>query len=160
MSIAPSDKSLIDRLLTLTRELSGLAVGDAVGVTGTTVGRWRKGKYPVRGLHQSTRARIEAILAQPGWKYVASTEPTADEEVAAERRAAYAAGVLWSIAQDAEHLARKAREAHARITGKGTPRKVRSAAVVAETAAQAIAEKKRLGVSARHGRRHGPPKQA
>ncbi len=102
--------------MALTKGLTGRAVADAVGVTEANVSKWRNGKVP-KYLHAPTRDRISAILAQPGWKYVASTPPTAEEERAAAQHAAYAAGVLWSIASDAEHIARKAREAHARITG-------------------------------------------
>jgi transcriptional regulator with XRE-family HTH domain len=137
MSITPLDRSLLDRFLKLTRELTGEQVAEALDVTGATISRWRRGEYPSRGLHHSTRGRIETILAQPGWKYVTPISPSEEEERAAAEKAAYAAGVLWALAQDADHIARKARDAHAAITsgrpvgspqqrqprtiGKGTP---------------------------------------
>lgn len=144
----------------LTRGLTGRQIAEAVGVKDGHVSRWRKGDRPTTALHAPTRERIEAILAQPGWKYVPAAPPSVDEEREAEQRAAYAAGVLWSIAQDADHLAKKAREAHARITKPGAAEKLKRADAMAAAAVQAIAEKNRLGVSARHGRRQGPPKRA
>ncbi len=153
-----TDHDLVESFLALCRGMDGVEIADAVGVTPGNVSKWRKGKW--RGnLRAPTRVAIEKILAQPDWKYVPSAPPSEAEERSAAEQAHYAAGVLWSIAQDAEHLARKAREAHTRITGK-TPGKIRSADAVAATAAEALAEKKRLGVSAKHGRRQHPPKQA
>ena len=116
------DTRLVERLLHLCCDLDGTAIADAVGVTPGNVSKWRNRKW--RGsLHPSTRARIEAILAQPGWKYVPSAPPSPAEERAAAEQASYAAGVLWSIAQDADHLARKAREAHARVMGIKAPQR-------------------------------------
>lgn len=152
------DAELIEELLHVTAGMNGEDVAAAIGVSGATISKWRNGK-PIKYLHAPIRESIRAFLENPGRKFLKPMSTSDAEGRAAAEQAQYAAGVLWSIAQDAEHLARKARDAHARITGK-TPGKIRSADAVAATAAEALAEKKRLGVSAKHGRQQRPPKRA
>lgn len=147
------DAELIEELLHVTAGMNGEDVAAAIGVSGATISKWRNGK-PIKYLHAPIRESIRAFLANPGRKFLKPTPPSAAEGRAAAEQAQYAAGVLWSVAQDAEHLARKARDAHARITGRQS--EADRAAEILDQAEESVARGRRPDAPAK---RAGPQRK-
>lgn len=100
-------KSLGEKLVAerIKRRLSQREVAELLGVTRNSVSGWERGLYAPDDL---SGALVQAFLE--------GKDPVAKASDA-QLEASYAAGVLWSIAQDAEHIAQKARDAHNRLRG-------------------------------------------
>ena len=173
MAQAPTrttSQTLVDELLLAVEGQNGADVARFVGVNPGTVSRWRAGDIP-RTLQTETRDAVANALRKLG----AFAEPrltthSADGPVREDvDPLSFAAGEFDAFQRMATALAHSAGEASTRIRriiaesaqkAKGTSKRARSADAVAATAAEALAEKKRLGVSAKHGRPQRPPKRA
>lgn len=78
------DAELVEELLTLTHGLPGSDIAEAIGVSDATISKWRNGKRP-KYLHAPTRQRIEEVLTNPSWEFLATSPLLTHESPPAHR---------------------------------------------------------------------------